>query len=329
MKESICCILSSDERYAAKFSAYCNERHILPYKMYAFTVAEALEDKAHSVNIKALLVDEQMMGNTALADIKADRTVILTNNETGEENCICKYQAADRIAKSFLGCIGVDKSAVNFDSGYNIRTIYSSVSNCYKTSFSLVLCAALAKRNKTLWVGLEEFSDMSSIMERNDKAGLSRAMYIYKTCRNKEELGGKIVSCTSTIEGFDYLMPVDSPEDVLCMEPEELREFLMCIARAGGYEEVVIDAGYCIMKPWELLGISTHIYAPRKRRFYNEGKYEAFIHFLENSGRDNLIPQIECPIIEEDASLIGRSIGPEIFGSSFLKDVVRRVLDGK
>ena len=324
MREKVCCILDRNENYAVKLTEYINNRHALPYRALAFTSADALVECADAYDIEILVADEAF-SDDGIERIGAKSCVVLAENAESDNGRVCRYQAADDVIKDIIGNVSGYTSKSIAVSDTKVVSVYSPATKCFKTTTALAVAIAYGRLGKTLFISLEQFAGLDGIL-RDDRGGLSEAIYYYHI--GGDNAYGKILSCSGSTHGFDYLSPVVCADDVADLTCDEIVKFVSMLAEKGGYLYIVADVGCVFNRPWKLLEVSDRIIMPEPLDYMGIRKVSQFEKYLMMSGRsgiENKICNIKLPYIEEAA---GYEIGLDNAGSAAIQEAVRRCLDG-
>lgn len=304
MRERICSIWSEDEEYAVRLADYINGKKLLPFKVMVFTDVKSLQENKHLYDIKLLIVD----GDAPWAEAFGCDTFVKLSEE-GTEGAVSRYQPADRLAKeiiSYMDGYTVRNSKEN--KNVSINCIYSPATKCFKTTLAMGLALWSAKKERSLYVNIEEFAGLDESVF-NSKGGLSQALYHFKAIGPRSI--GKILSCTQQLFGMDYFYPVICPEDISELTDKELMSFFNAIAESGLYESIWIDVGNSCSMPWGILENSDRILIPKPLDFVGRKKVAQFENYLVASGRTELISKVEKIDIPYDEKIVGYGIDPE------------------
>lgn len=117
--------------------------------------------------------------------------------------------------------------------------VYSPLHCCMQTTFALTAGQLLAKRKKTLYLNFECFSGFEALLGKRFGGNLTDILYYYSCAR--EKLSYKLESIVQEMGGLYFIPPADSYEDFRDIQEEEWTSLISQIAKAGGYETVVLD----------------------------------------------------------------------------------------
>lgn len=324
MKEKVCCILDSDESYVIRLTDYINERGALPYQALAFTSAGALEACCDKYDIKLLLAGRG--GEVDTAVVNPEVYISFTeDSENIQDNQVYRYQSAERIIKDLVSHISgfSRKSAGKCDAG--ILSVYSPATKCFKTTLALGIAAEAAKRGRTLFISFEQFAGLGKLLS-NARGGLSDALYYYKA--GKSAAFGKILSCTDSVMGFDFLAPAVCADDISEQSAGETVDFVRLLAEHGDYSFVIADVGCIFNKPWELLEASEKIIMPTPLDYMGRKKAAEFENYLMLSGQSEVGRNIFRIDVPYDEALAGYEITAETVLSGSIRKAAERCING-
>lgn len=291
MRERTICILDNNEKYVVRLVDFINEYKAIPFKVFAFTAVDALVDFSDKYEIEMLIMSDNF--KTEMENrISCGKVLYLVQHQEVADNEIFRYQMTDYLVKDILAHLEGGAS-IKSETG-KIIIVYSPATKCFKTSLSLVTAMTLGRKGKTLFLSFENYAGLGNILD-NSRGGLSKALYYFGIGREKAKLGmdmgviekefGKVFACISKIKNFDYLAPVECPDDVMDFSQKELAEFCKEIKMLGGYEYLVVDAGDCFVRPWELFEIADEIYIPSPMDVIGQRKNRLFLDYLKGSSK--------------------------------------------
>lgn len=305
MKEKVCCILDSDENYAARLTDYINERRALPYQAMAFTSANALKGCYDKYDIKLLVAggDECDELNGIVKPEVYIRFV--EDSDDMDENEIFRYQPADHIVKDIISHISGFSQKYSGNQTARILSVYSPATKCFKTTLALGIAVAALNEGKALFISFEQFAGLGNLLP-SVRGGLSDALYYYKV--GKEGASGKILSCTDRTIGFDFLAPAICADDIAELNDSEIVDFVYLLAKHGNYANIVIDVGCIFNRPWKLLEVSDKVIMPEPLDYMGRRKAAEFNNYLMLSGRSDIAGNIFKIDVPYDETLAGYEI---------------------
>lgn len=319
MKERICTIWSKDEQYSLRLADYINSKKLLPFKVLVFTDWQALIDCESMYDMKLLIMDGDEEVPT---EICCEAVVRLSENE--EDGCICRYQPADRLAKVIISYMPDYVTGPKSENRKGcINSVYSPATKCFKTTLAIGLGLWSAKKERSLYINLEEFSGLDEAVFKKS-GGLSQALYYFKS--QGEKSIGKILACTDQIFDMDYFYPVTCPEDISELTDTEMVRFINAISDSGLYQSIWIDIGNTYNIPWNIMELSDRVLVPEPLDYVGRKKVSQMENYLVSSGRTNLLSRIEKINIPYDSSAAGYEINPEWILKPENRTVYNRIL---
>ncbi len=289
--EGLCCILDSEEAYALRLTECLNSEGRFRFQIRTFSDAETFMSCVRECDIRLLIVGELLLDT--INPTVAECIICLSEGNTGDNTeypMVMKYQAGDKVVREIMALYEEQKPEDN-----HIRTtaeakligVYSPNGNCYKTSFCVALAHELGQQCKVLYINLEEFSGLSQLLTEG-KYSLSDALYYYRI----GEQGIRLLSVITEGNSFDYVWPASSAEDLAELTEDELLSLTERIVRLGGYEQVIIDMGGYIKRPWSFMESLDCVYTPAPRAVHEERRLMEFKKYLYNRGYEHIVDKL-------------------------------------
>lgn len=284
-----------DPCYADKFAEFINRRPQCPFAAVAFTCTEHLLTYARQQQIALLLVGCGI-SQEVLADIPAAQTVRLVKDRYGQSSdclTVYQYQSADSVLREVMMCCPDMTKECPVDmggAGSSLIGVYSPVNRCGKTIFCLTLGRILAKRERVLYISLEENSGFSRLLGRKHKTCLSDFIYYF---RQRTQSGFDPGAFVYSLEELDYVPPVAYGEDLAQLDTPELEQILRFLGQQGGYDTVIVDFAQFGKGVEQVFSLCSRLYIPVLDDYISQAKLEEWQQFLEYSGRGNLWEQME------------------------------------
>lgn len=306
-----CIIYDVDEVYVYRLMNYLKAKSSVPYEIIIFTEREAIWEYLQENGADVLLSnDEDILSwgkERGISKVlKLSEEQISANLcESVEYHSIFKYQSTEKLVKEMLsycmeGFRNPDNEKRQGVSG-RIIGVYAPVGRCYKTTFSLALADALSKNGRVLYLNLEEYTGLSDGIFKSSAGSLSEIMYMYR--RMTTNLSHKIREMTGTINQFDYIPPVEYPEDVVEVLTEEWITFFEFVINNVNYDYLVVDLGNLVKKPWQFFEIMDVVFVPEIEDIMGKKKIKEFVEILKNTGRGILLENLAFINIPYDSEL--------------------------
>lgn len=322
--QKILAICDPEEAYAIHLADYLNARDLTPFRALAFSNADSLIHYAKEHQIEILLLAPEMTGRE-LRELPVRKTIFLSDG-TGQERAftgdaaaepsVCKYQSSDCLAREMMSLYNGPDSASDPINAVLIG-VFSPISRCGKTLFSLTLGQILGRKKKTLYLNLEHYSGFEALLARSFRHDLPDLLYLAEKERRLEQssavsrlpytiaagksaagqgemaedpdaevlsLPVKLACATETIGNLDFLPPAFFPSDLHDVTAAEWISFLRKALACGSYETVILDIGPDLQDVPSLLRFCTHLYMPLLTDPVSKAKISQFEKNLESLG---------------------------------------------
>lgn len=309
--KKILAVLTEEKRYAERLCDYCNRKKSLLLTAVPFDSAEACMEFGRKHSIELLLADSRLISRDSdtygsgghegvrIADIRAARIIGLDEGISferafaegaGAAPClsVSKYQPAETLIREVMsGCEGRDIYYDSVSSARPVRVIgvYSPVSRCGKSSFAITLGRLKARKQKTLYISLEEFSCLGMISGEKYESTLSDAVYHMKQGTLTSQ---RLYSMIHNIGGLEYIPPMRCAEDSNAVSGEDYVKLINEIRRSSLYEVLVIDMDRYADEASEIMEVCDTVYMPVLHDAMNRMKAESFAAYLRSSDRSDM-----------------------------------------
>lgn len=329
--EKVMAVYDVDPVYARRFADVVNQKEKIPFEVIPFTTLENLKEYAAKHVVEILLVSgsvpkEQMEG------IRANTVVALAEGEVVSSfdsyPSVYKYQAADSVLREVMACYceqPMENLLVMTGRRSRVLGVYSPIGRCLKTSLALTLGQQLVKEGTVLYVGFEEFSGFSRIIDGQCKSDLSDVLYFFRQ-GNLDIM--RLRSLAYTWKEMDYLPPARYPEDLEQLTGEEAGILVEKLAEEMGYGYIIVDAGRPGRNILPVLERCDVIYMPVKEDGVSSAKLEEFEEYLEKTGYQLLLEKIRRVKLPYHSNFGRRDTYAEQLLWGELGDYVRQLLKG-
>lgn len=303
MYEKICCIYDADENYAMRLSEAMNSNGAFPLRVMAFTSKDALLECMTDYDIELLLVDEQM-DKEVRDEFPSTKYIVISEGDSDlERNIISRYQSTERIIRQIVYKLGTGNGEMHTTYRTGITSFYSPSGMWAKSLLALAYAHTKGMERKVLYINLDEFSGLRELFQESEK-GLSDAIYYYYV-RKENALEG-IIGCIGSNYGFDYLGPVSCPDDIGDLSDEDLIKMIEMLRGSRIYDEIVLDMGNLIRKPWSIMAESGRVYIPVSSKQGDVLKRLEFSEYIEKKNLHKIksvIKEVACESIVSDNNL--------------------------
>lgn len=296
MDSQILAVVDRDRDYLEKFNNYINLKYGGIFECHSFTDTDALLRYGLKNDITVLMIESELY-NESLNRINPGKIYILADEggSDREEDVIriSRFKSADSIIKEVLSEVRLEDAGnikmSDFDLS-RIFVVYSPVSRCLKTTLSVTISQLLSDRGKTLYINTECFSGFNRIFMSHYDTDLSDLLFYLKGGSSNISL--KLQSMVFSSQGYDYIPPGVSPEDICQTEPGIWEELFKEAAKCG-YEYIVMDMGNYISGMLEIMKKSEKIFMPVRTDTVSKAKLAQFEALLHISGCEDILDHIE------------------------------------
>lgn len=314
---------------------YLKMKATIPYEIMVFTDKNAVREFLKENEPDVLMANDEgvlKLGREHKISkiLKLSEEQICENLvESMEYHPIFKYQSTEKLVREMLGyCVDgfVDAEGKRRQGTQGkIIGVYGPVGRCYKTTFSLALADALSKKCQVLYLNLEEYTGLADGLLRGEQGGLSEIMYMFR--RGAAGISVKIRELTGRINQFDYIPPVDYPEDVLEVMEEEWINFFEFLLGGADYEYLIVDLGNLVKKPWQFFEVMSVVFMPEVTDIIGQRKRNAFMEVMRNTGRGILLENIVSINVPYDRELESGEISMGKIEWSTVGNFARKVVN--
>lgn len=286
-------ICDKEQAYADGLALFLAKK--IDFQIHVCSAVKQVEMISKEQGIEILLIDDSCLEeNDSMPE--AGETIILVNDAVGEEEGkkIYKYQSADAILAEILSIFlkenhsGMVKQQLYRDSC--LIGIYSPVHRIGKTAFAIAFGKELAKKERVLYLNLEEYSGWRERYSKNEQYTL--ADLFYYTRQENSNLEICLGMMTGEMEGLEYIAPMDISEDLKMVSFDQWKDLLEQLLEQRIYRKIIIDFGECVQGLWKLLECCQKIYMPVNHQQESVAKIVQFERNAELLGYGDLLKKV-------------------------------------
>lgn len=321
-------ICDSECNYAEHLMEYLKRKLPDSYEMEMFTSLEKLLEIGDPGNASLLIVSEREYGRQ-IPD--AGYRQILVLNETGvymgEDICnVSKYQSMDTISAIIrqLCAAGEEKegNSIRHAGPLHIIGVYSPITRCLQTTFSLTMGQILAKRGKVLYLNFESYSGLEFMLGRTFRGSVADLIY-YNDCA-REKLTGHLETLVESVGGVDFIPPMKSFIELRAIREKQWTDLFDSIGRFTEYEYLILDLSELTDGLLSILRECERVFTILRTDNFSLAKAESYEELLRTNGYEDIASRTrkwEFPIFRElPASLENLTHGE-------MADYVRKLLE--
>lgn len=291
MNEKNIVICDSEIRYADSLAANICERKELAVKVYTCSSLEKACRLSEKKTVHIFIVDESYTKEER-EKIAAEQTFVLCKGKAGdlreEEISVYKYQNADNIIRIIFAAY-LEKTGGNvMRNMYKERTrlvaVYSPIHRIGKTTFAMELGKKWAKRERVLYLNLEEYAGFAGAEE--GELNLGDLLYYVKQGNGNPAV--HLQSAVRTTEGLDYILPIPMVLDLKEVTGQEWQDLLEQIMQNSNYETIILDMSESVQGLFQILERCERIYMPVKEDEISAQKVNKYRETIEKLGKTKL-----------------------------------------
>lgn len=293
MGKPIMAICDRQTAYINELIALFQGKKELPFEIHGFTKQESLRDFCDK-NAVALLIISEPDYQAELQEKNIDQILVLREG-AGEfpENVavVNKFQPAGMLYREIMDVYAACGKAVAFRrkgiKNLKMIGVYSPIHRSLQTMFALSAGQLLAEKKKTLYMNFECFSGLETLLGRRFGGNLTDILYFYEC--DREKLPYKLESIVQETGGLHIVPPAASYEDFRDIPEEEWLDILTTIAKAGGYEILLLDLTEQVRGLFPLLEACDRVYTMTKDDRMAKAKLAQYELMLEKSACQNVL----------------------------------------
>ena len=237
-------VCDSDLSYAGRLVEYLRGEAAFPCEIRQYTSAQKLMEDP-GISLFRLIVIAQSQYDEAVKNAGFENLLLLNESDEWMEKPenISKYQSITNIA----ACIRTMSAAGETPVVSSLRHgspmirigVYSPVSRCLQTTFTLTLGQILAARRRVLYMNFEAFSGLEKMLSREFEGSVSDLIY-YNECA-REKLAGQLEMMTEEVGGLHFLPPMKSFIELRAIRKEQWSSLFRTIEKVTEYEYLLLD----------------------------------------------------------------------------------------
>lgn len=242
--EKMIAVCDSDLSYAGRLMEYLRQEAAFPCEIRLYSCAERLLEDPEAKNA-ALIVVAQSQYGPEVEQAGFENLLMLNESDLWIEKPenISKFQSINNIAAQIRLKCGAGETPVVASMRHGrpmVRIgIYTPVTRCLQTTFSLTLGQILAQQHRVLYMNFEAFSGLDKMLDRTFSGSVSDLIY-YNECA-REKLAGQLESMVEEIGRLHFLPPMKSFIELRSIRKEQWSSLLRTIEKVTEYEYLLMD----------------------------------------------------------------------------------------
>ena len=222
-------VCDSDLSYAGRLVEYLRQEAAFPFEIRLYTSTETLLEDCDTREAD-LVVIAQSQYTPAAAQAGLKNLLMLNESDVllEEPENISKFQSIANIVTHIRAKCAAEEEPVlpSLRHGRPMVRIgvYTPVTRCLQTTFSMTLGQILASRHRVLYMNFEAFSGLDKMLARNFRGSVSDLIY-YNECA-REKLAGQLEMMTEEAGGMHFLPPMKSFIELRSIKREQWSSLL-------------------------------------------------------------------------------------------------------
>ena len=288
----IMAVCDAEERYASKLTDYLNLKEGFPFQVRYFLTIDKFIQFTKQQAVEAVLVCEKfekelMAKQMAMPSITLSEKTII---EKKERKAVCKYQSCEVLMKEVLQILAKDceeGSHILRSVPLRIIGLYSPVKRTMQTTFGLTMGQLLAKKGRVLYINMEGFSGLNTMLNRNFQRDLSDLLYYIQN--GKQGLSYILGSMVESINEMDLLPPMLCQMDLISIEAKEWLQLFYEIESHTDYEYLILDLSDSIQGLFEILRQCFVIYTMTESDGFAMAKIDQYEQMLKQCRYEDIL----------------------------------------
>ena len=265
MNEKTLVICDKEIRYARALGEHISAREELDVKVHVCSSLEHVVALQKRSPIHIFVVDETISYEER-RKIGAEYTVVLGESrptDLGEQEVyVGKYQSAKILIRDIFA-VYVEQTKENITRRGQTEkarfvAVYSPVHRIGKTTFAKALAREWGKKERVLYLNLEEYAGLAKCTEEG--WGLGDLLYFVK--QGDGTLHARMQLAVQREGTLEYFSPLLMSVDLKAVTYEEWQKLFEAIAESGIYSKVVLDLGESVQGLFQILEGCERIYMP-------------------------------------------------------------------
>jgi len=287
----ILAVCDAEEEYASKLADYLNLKEGFPFQVRHFSTVCKLMQFAKQQSVEAVLICEEY--ERELMDLQMNLQVVILSENTIEREtrkAVCKYQNCEILIKEVLRILaweGGKGSHILRNVPLKIIGLYSPVKRTMQTTFGLTMGQLLAKKGKVLYINMEGFSGINSMLRRSFQRDLSDLLYYLQNGR--QGLAYILGSMVENVNGMDILPPMLCQMDLISIEAKEWLQLFYEIESQSDYEYLILDLSDSIQGLFEILRQCFVIYTMTEKDGFAMAKIDQYEQMIKKCQYEDIL----------------------------------------
>ena len=301
---NILAICDSELEYAYHLMEALGRREDLPFEIQVFSSAEKLCQHSAGTRISLLLIAESEYTEDVEA-LDTGQILILLERDGSEEisaaglqsqqdamsrhPAISKYSSVSAIVRRAMENAPLPGSLGNMSrrpKPITLIGIYTPIGRCLQTTLAFVMGQLLARNHKVLYLNLESYSGLGTMLGRNFAAELTDLLYFLNG--PKQQFLAKLSQMVENINGLDICPPSFCGAEISALKDAEWLQLLEVLEESR-YDYVILDLSDGIQGLYEILRRCSRIYTIVREDSFAMAKISQYEDILNRASYEDVL----------------------------------------
>ena len=317
MQRKTVAVYDGSEGYIKQLMEYFGRKKDLWFDAKGFSKIEALVDYLTHHKVDLLLFSmEDLVDDENDHESKYEKFLTHENvkeyayfgerrNSKSRIRHISKYQSVEGIIAEIKELLFSEEEQQDMEDSKGTEKpselvcVYTPAPDPSTELVSLQLAEILASEMRTLLIDLDRYSILAYLTGLKEEDTLSDLIFYFKT--NKQKIKSCLEQKRKRYHNIDILSASANAEDIDEIPEEEWTDFIMELARCGGYESVVLYMGEVFRKPELLFSAADVVYVPLPKEDDAIYKASKFMKYLLDSEYPDVLDKIRLMTPTEES----------------------------
>lgn len=291
MKSTIA-ICDRERGYAEHLMEYLKNHLSLNYDMEMYTSADRLIEYCDPEATALLIISE---GDYDERIAEAGFTEIMVLNESGRylgEKPVnySKYQSMSTITAAIRQMCAKAESeitgSVRHTGPMHIMGVYTPISRCLQTTFSLTMGQLLARKGRVLYLNFENYSGLDQLLGRTFHGSAADLLFFNEVAR--EKLAGQLQGMVEDVGGMDFIPPMKSFIELRAIQGDQWLELFRTIEQVTDYEYLILDLSEQTEGLFQILRQCEQVFTITREDPLSQAKMVGYEAILREGGGEDI-----------------------------------------
>lgn len=292
--------------YARHLIEYIEHHCLLPYEVMLFSSAQKMLQNLKTDDIALLIIAETSCTDEIL---QAGIASLLILNESDQYlgdsfTNVSKYQSMEAICSTVMKmCMQNDDAlpgSVRHIEPMKIIGVYTPVTRCLQTTFTLSLGQLLSRKDRVLYLNFENYSGFSQMLNRQFRGSSADLLYFNECSRNK--LAAQLVLVAEHLGSLDFIPPMNSFLEMRGIKAEQWVDLFRTIEKVTDYKYLLLDLTESADGLFELLRQCDYIFMIVRDDAISRAKILNYEAMLKNTHFEDIFARTrrwELPVFRQ------------------------------